>query len=272
MVSNWSIASQFDPFGRGVISLSSVVYFLMIIVVGLYLSMVLIGARHWYGGRDGHSLLGHYLLRIDCADRDRAGQSRRSSPATTVIRVRHDAAAKSARCRPTPSVWCGNWSRNSRSTWMRLSAAKYPEQYVKTRLNLLSMLKEFEAMAGGKIRVNIHNNLEPFSEEAALAEEQFGIRPEQIRIRPRGAIADEEMILGAAFRCGLQKVVVPFFDYGIPVEYELIRSINTVAQTERQDDRRRADRCQLVRRVHVCRRPAPATASSGHHRRTRKTV
>ena len=64
VVSNWSIASQFDPFGRGVISLSSVVYFLMLIVVGLYLSMVLIGARHWYGGRDGHSLLGHYLVSI----------------------------------------------------------------------------------------------------------------------------------------------------------------------------------------------------------------
>ena len=89
-------------------------------------------------------------------------------------------------------------------------------------------------MAGDKIHVNIHNNLEPFSEEAALAEEQFGIRPEQIRIRSRGAISDEEIILGAAFRCGLQKVVVPFFDYGIPVEYELIRSINTVAQTERK--------------------------------------
>ena len=56
-----------------------------------------------------------------------------------------------------------------------------PEQYIKTRLNLISMLKEFQAMAGDKIRVNIHNNLEPFSEEAALAEEQFGIRPEQIR-------------------------------------------------------------------------------------------
>ena len=63
IVSDWSIASQFDPFGRGVISLSSVVYFVLIILVGLYLSMLLIGARHWYGGRDGQSLLGHYLLR-----------------------------------------------------------------------------------------------------------------------------------------------------------------------------------------------------------------
>ena len=113
-------------------------------------------------------------------------------------------------------------------------SGEVPEQYVKTRLNLESMLKEFEAMAGGKILLNIHDNLEPFSEEAALAEEQFGIRPQQIRTRSRGAITDEEVILGAVFRCGLQKVVVPFFDYGIPVEYELIRSINTVAQTERK--------------------------------------
>jgi ABC-2 type transport system permease protein len=27
---------------------------------------------------------------------------------------------------------------------------------------------------------------------------------------------------------------VPFFDYGVPVEYELIRSISTVARTERK--------------------------------------
>ncbi len=230
VVSSWSIASQFDSFGRGVISLSSVVYFVMIILVGLYLSMVLIGARHWYGGRDGHSLLGHYLVR---------------SIAMVVVAL-GVAAIFSAHDPQRFDMTEGKISSLSPDTRKLLQelnpehpiyvdafiSGDVPEQYVKTRLNLLSMLKEFEA--AGKVRVNIHNNLEPFSEEAALAEEQFGIRPEQIRIRSRGAIADEELILGAAFRCGLQKVVVPFFDYGIPVEYELIRSINTVAQTERK--------------------------------------
>ena len=134
------------------------------------------------------------------------------------------------------------------------------------------MLKEFAALSGGRIRVNLHNNLEPFSEEAALAEEQFGIRPEQIRIRTRGTIADEEIILGAAFRCGLQKVVVPFFDYGIPVEYELIRSINTVAQTERQTDRRGSDRRATVRRLLLRRRATPADPQAGDHRGTREAV
>src|SRR5690606_17249509 len=63
MISSWSISAKFDDFGRGVISLSSVTYFSAIIVVGLYLCMALIGSRHWWGGRDGTSLIGHYAAR-----------------------------------------------------------------------------------------------------------------------------------------------------------------------------------------------------------------
>ena len=40
--------------------------------------------------------------------------------------------------------------------------------------------------------------------------------------------------MGAAFTSGLDKVVIPFIDKGIPIEYELVRSICTVAQQERK--------------------------------------
>jgi len=63
LISDWSIGGQYDDFGRGVISLSSGTYFILVAVVGMYLSMVLIGTRHWSGGRDGTSMLGHYLAR-----------------------------------------------------------------------------------------------------------------------------------------------------------------------------------------------------------------
>jgi len=232
VVSNWSIAAQFDPFGRGVISLSSIVYFVMLMIVGLYLSMALIGARHWYGGRDGHSLFWHYLVRS----------------AALLVMALGITAFFAGHDRIRFDFTQGKVSSLSADTRTLVEALDpqhpihvdafisrdVPEQYVRPRLNLLSMLKEFEAMAGDNIRVNIHDNLEPFSEAAALAEEQFGIRPRQVRVRSRGAITEEEVILGAAFRCGLQKVVVPFFDYGIPIEYELIRSINTVAQKQRK--------------------------------------
>jgi phosphoribosyl-dephospho-CoA transferase len=50
----------------------------------------------------------------------------------------------------------------------------------------------------------------------------------------RGTYRDEEVFLGCAFTSGLEKVVVPFFDKGTPVEYELIRSVCTAAQQKRK--------------------------------------
>ena len=45
---------------------------------------------------------------------------------------------------------------------------------------------------------------------------------------------EEDVILGVAFSSGLERIVLPFMPYGIPVEYELMRSINTVSQPERK--------------------------------------
>jgi ABC-2 type transport system permease protein len=109
-----------------------------------------------------------------------------------------------------------------------------PDEYVKTKYNLLSMLKELEGYAAAKVDVVIHDNLEEFSKEATLAEERFGIRRQAVSVTERGESRREEFILGAAFTCGVEKVVVPFFNAGMPVEYELIRSIATVAQPQRR--------------------------------------
>src|SRR5438445_5896 len=40
--------------------------------------------------------------------------------------------------------------------------------------------------------------------------------------------------MGVAFTCGLEKVVLPSFKLGMPVEYELIRSIATVSGDQRR--------------------------------------
>jgi ABC-2 type transport system permease protein len=108
-----------------------------------------------------------------------------------------------------------------------------PEDYAQTRLNLLTMLRQFERLGRGKVSVEVIPT-EPKTEQAALASQQYGIEPVSVQARVRGAYRQEEIFLGCAVTSGLEKVVVPFFDKGTPVEYELVRSISTAAQQQRK--------------------------------------
>jgi ABC-2 type transport system permease protein len=229
-IKRWSVAAQFHDFQRGVLSLSSVCYFVMITVVMLYLSVVLIGRRHWLGGRDGRSMLGHYVVRTLALVGVAVGVS--------LLFSSHDGRAD------VTSEQLSSLSPETRKLIQGLDtkypvtieayvSPQVPPEYVQTRLDLLSVLDELKSLGGGKVRI-IPHVIENFSEEAVLAEEKYGIKPHQVMTKTRGAHTEESIFLAAAFTCGLDKVVLPFIDRGIPVEYELVRSIATVAQQKRK--------------------------------------
>ncbi len=226
-----SISEQFNDFSRGVISLASVGYFLAIVALMLYLSVVLIGRRHWRGGPEGRSVAGHYAVRflalVAVVISLNAFLSRHD-------RLRVDATTERLSSLAPQSLELISNLENERPVVVEyFISPEVPEAYVQTRLNLLSTLRELEAAAGDKLRV-IGNDVELFSEEATRAEQQFAIRPVPVESRTRGARTREEIFMGLAFTCGLDKVVVPFLDKGIPVEYELVRSIATVSQQTRK--------------------------------------
>jgi ABC-2 type transport system permease protein len=108
-----------------------------------------------------------------------------------------------------------------------------PEGYAETRINLLNSLRELDAIGGDKIILREHVT-EPLSDEAANADKQFDIKGHPVLSSIRGSRSLDQIYLGVAFTCGLEKVVVPFIDRGVPVEYELVRSIATVSQKERK--------------------------------------
>jgi len=230
-VKAWSLAENFSDFGRGVVSLSSVAYFLGIVAVCLYLAMVLIGRRHWTSRRDAGPMGLHYLART-------AGLAAAALGAVLVFRsadVRADLSQEQI----------SSLSPDTRKLLRALEPGRpidikayvsptVPEDYAQTRLNLLNTLKQVQRLGRGRVNVEVIPT-EPKTEEAALALQQYGIEPQRVVSRVRGTYRnDQEIFLGCAFTSGLEKVVVPFFDRGTPVEYELVRSICTAAQQKRK--------------------------------------
>ncbi len=227
-----SLSEQFHDFARGVISFAGIVYFLSLAAVMLYLSMVLIGRRHWSGGRDGQSMGLHYLARFVCL--------LVTLVALNVYLSHHDrwrvdvTSERLSSLSPQTATLLKNLDSKSPVLIEAFISASVPENYVPTRLNLLGVLRELSALGGNKLKVTIHDHMEPFSDEATRAEMQFDIKPQSVASRSHGVRSSEEIFLGVAITCGLEKVVIPFFDRGIPVEYELVRSIATVSEQKRK--------------------------------------
>ena len=227
-----SISEQFRDFAGGVIGLASVVYFLAIVAIMLYASIVLIGRRHWRGGPEGRSVALHYLVRFLALLVAAVG--------ITTFLSRHDVRADASADR------LNSLSPETRQLVAKLDetatrpvrvdafvSTSVPESYVQTRLNLLNTLRELERINPDRLIVHEHP-ADPYSAEATRAEKQFGIKPVRVVGQTRGVYKEEEIILGVAITSGLEKVVVPFIDRGVPVEYELVRSIAVVSKQERK--------------------------------------
>jgi len=226
----WSIGEQMSDFGHGVISLASICYFLLIAVVMLYLCMVLIGRRHWLGGREGKSLGPHYVVRALALVALAGG-------VTLLVQnwnIRADVTEEQL----------NSVSAESKKPIAELDpkypvvieafiSPNVPEDYVRTRADLLNLLREFEKLSH-KIQVKVYSNIEPLTEEADRAEQQFGIVPQTVIAEEHGIYSNVHIYLAAVITCGLEKTVIPFFDRGIPVEYELVRSLATITQQKRK--------------------------------------
>jgi len=227
---SWSIGQRLDDFGRGVISLSGLAYFAMIMAVMLYLSMVLIARRHWYSGRKGAGMVGHFVVRTLTLAVIVVG--------ATIVLEHHDlrldaTAERLNSLAPQTRTILAELKPQSPVNIEAFISPVVPEAYVQTRLNLKSMLQELRARGGNNVRVRI-NDTERFSEQAALAEKLYGIQARRVTTKVRGAYTEDHIFMGVAMTSGLQKVVLPFVERGLPVEYELVRSIATVSQQKRK--------------------------------------
>ncbi len=234
-IGNFSIPRKFQEFETGVITFGAVAYFVMIIVTMLYLCMVLIGRRHWSGGKDGNAMGGHYFVRV-------------LAPVIIAGAVSAFAAHKYLFRKDVTTERLGSLSDSSGALIEQVSdqAGQYlitieafiskdlPQQFVQKRFDLLTTLREIDAIGGDKISLRIYDPIDLYSEQANRAETLYGIKRETVETTVRGANTTQNVIFGVAFKSGQERSVIPFMGESLPIEYELMRSLATVTQQDRK--------------------------------------
>jgi len=230
LVAPLGVLGHFGDFARGVVSVSGLFYFLTVIGVFLFLNVLLIGRRHWPSVADVLPMWGHQTVR-----------------AVAVVIAVVSVGAVVARASLRLDVTAERLHSLSGETRRLLSelpgdrpvfiqayvSPTVPEQFVQTRETVLGLLREIDAAGGARVQVRIEE-AEPFTEAARDARETFGITPQRIPDLAGGRAGFNDVFLGLAFTCGAEEQVIPFFDRGLPAEYEIARSIRVVARTERR--------------------------------------
>ena len=221
---SFSVDAFLEPFGRGVLSLSSVVYFLVIPAIAIYICVILLNRKTWQAHnpkartcRYVYRVLASVLLsvsivgiirsydfRVDCT----AEKLSALSPETLKLLEEHSASY--------PIV-----------VEARLSA-RVPQEYVQTKLNIVSILNELKNRSKTPIFLDVRD-ISPNTPEAYRLERQYDVRPRKVVFDSRGQLREDSIFLTIVFRCGSRTKVIPFMNRGLSVEYELVSSLRNVS-------------------------------------------
>ena len=220
-----SVADQLFNFTNGLISLASLAYFGSLIGFMLYLNKILISRRHWSAQQAAHMGY-HYAARVACLAIAVVSFNLFASRNDTTIDL--TAEGLYTLSESTREV-IGSIPEDGAISISAFLSTDIPRQYVPVRKKLIGLLRQVDQIGGAQVRVRIID-IEPFSVEAEEAE-QKGIRSRQVQEISGGKVSGEDIFLGLVIS-GADEVVIPFCDVGLPLEYELTRSIRTAAQEE----------------------------------------
>lgn len=222
------LQEQFRDFGMGVVPLQSCLYFLALTAFMLYLNFVWMSRRHWSAGNQPRPAL-QFAVRacsiavaLGCATAW-AGYAAVRIDATSERLFSLSGATKET---------LADLESQRPIEIQAFISPDVPPEYLETKKRLTGLLRQFDELGGNALDVRFVD-VEPYSEQADEAK-FFGIEPVRLVTEKDGRRKDVDVYLGAVVISSYDKVVVPFFGKGLPIEYELTRSVRTVADESRR--------------------------------------
>ncbi len=229
-VESFSFREQFRDLAGGVLTASSLVYFTTFVAALLYLNVALLGRRHWQTGQGSAKLGRHYFVR--------AVALLASVVSFTVlmerIGARVDLTAERIHSLSTDTRKLIISLDPKRPVFIQaFLSPQVPRSYLVPRNNVTSLLREIQALGKGRIHTKVIET-EKYTPEAREAQERFNIRAQRVPAYLQTMGSPDEIFMGIGFSCGPEEFVIPFFDPGLPAEYELMRSIRIVSHAGRK--------------------------------------
>ncbi|MCR9200523.1 MAG: Gldg family protein [Planctomycetaceae bacterium] len=225
-VEKLSLQEQLKDFGVGVIPLSNIAYFVMLTALMLYLNLIVISRRRWQASEAGSMWL-HYAARTVSLTVAFVSLLVISG----IFPLRADLTSEKLFSLSDATYQTIDEIGDRKVTIQAFISPEVPGEYNDTRRRLLGLLREFDLRGGANIEVRIVN-VEPFSVEAEEAR-ALGVDPVRLQYEQDGKFEEAEIFLGAVVLSDTDDVEIPFFGKGLPIEYELTRSVRTVSQDNR---------------------------------------
>ncbi|HXM44990.1 MAG TPA: Gldg family protein [Bryobacteraceae bacterium] len=225
-----SVVEQFRDLSTGVITLEPLVYFASFAAATLYLNVVILGHRRWRTGPKTPSMRAHVAVRALALGAIVASLTVLASNS----RLRLDATSEQIHSLSAETKTLLRSIDKRQPVFIQAYfSPDVPRSYVEARSGLVAMLSEFQAVSHGGVNAKIVETVK-YSPQAREAQERFGIKPFRVPASEESARAVNEIFLGLAFTRGSEEFVIPFFDRGLPAEYELMRSIRVVSRARRK--------------------------------------
>ena len=227
----WGISSNFLDFSRGTISISGIAFFVGLAIAMLYLCSILIGRRHWVGSPKGNEKIIHFSIR--------AFASVMIAFSLTHVFRNYDFIRIDTTEEQLSSLSNGSISLLEEiSQPVEIDAflsppESTPEQYVQTRINLLTALREIDR-ASKNVSVNL-NVITP-EDNASVTAEKYGVEnqngvnpPLYVQEDGRFMPWQKDLYMGLVFKGNGGQQTIPFLYKGLPVEYEIMRTLSSVS-------------------------------------------